>query len=167
MFWKRKKSKLAEPQEEPLFTNVRGDDAEMRKAYASAAASLNQFQSHLHRPGDHTCAAKLRFRDPTLSERLGEDRFVFLWLAGIERDQSTNMYTGSFFEVPKELSPWHQPGQRLQFSGDEIFDWFVNDNGLLYGGFTMRVARSRLPEAERANFDNFTGVRQWVNPERT
>jgi uncharacterized protein YegJ (DUF2314 family) len=164
LFWKRKKSKLAEPQNEPLFTSVRGGDAEMHQAYAAAAASLEEFQSHIHRTGKHVCAAKLRFRDPALSEKLGEDRFVYLWLAGVQYDSVTNIYTGAFFQVPKELTDWHQPGQRLQFNGDEIFDWFVNDEGLLYGGFTMRLARSRLPEAERSNFDSYTGVKHWVSP---
>jgi uncharacterized protein YegJ (DUF2314 family) len=166
VFWKRKKSKLPEPQGEPLFSSVRGDDLEMRRAYASAAASLGEFQAHIHRPGQHICAAKLRLRDPDLSQRLGEDRFVYLWLAGVGHDVAANTYTAAFFEVPKELSSWYQRGQRLQFKGEDIFDWFVNDEGLLYGGFTMRVARSRLPEAERSNFDSYTGVKQWVRLER-
>jgi uncharacterized protein YegJ (DUF2314 family) len=165
VFWRRKKSQL-EAQKEPLFVVVRSSDEEMQRAYHLAAESLDEFRSHTERSGEHTCAAKLRFRDPNLSERLGEDRFVYLWLAGVTYEEESSLFVGSFFEVPPELLEWHQPGQRLQFEGEDIFDWFVNDDGYLYGGYTMRVARSRLPEGERAAYDTYTGVRQWVRMER-
>ena len=165
MFWRRKKSQL-EAQKEPLFVAVRGRDDEMLNAYRLASESLGDFRSHIQRPGEHTCAAKLKFKDPNLSERLGEDRFVYLWLAGVTYEGESNVFVGSFFEVPSELLEWHQPGQQLQFEGEDIFDWFVNDDGYLYGGFTMRVARSRLPESERTAYDTYTGVKQWVRTER-
>ena len=53
-------------------------------------------------------------------------------------------------------------GQRLQFEVADIFDWFVNEDGLMHGGFTMRVQRSRLPAGERAAFDAYTGVTEWA-----
>lgn len=143
---------------------VRNDDIEMRGAYAAAAASLDQLVVHVRRGGALTCAAKLRFKDPGLTEKHGEDRFVYLWLAGIEVGDGETL-VGTFFEVPPELMQWHQPGQRLQFERGDIFDWFVNDDGLMYGGFTMRVQRSRLPAGERDSFDQYTGVRQWVRTE--
>jgi uncharacterized protein YegJ (DUF2314 family) len=167
LFWKRKKSKFTEPQEQPLFAAVKSTDPEMREAYAAAAASLDQFVCHLKRPGSHICACKLRFRDPELSERLGEDRFVYLWLAAVEQAAADNAFVGTFIAVPKPLNPFHQAGQRHEFNGTEIFDWFVNDDGSLYGGFTMRVSRSRLPEADRADFDKYTGVKHWVVPSRS
>lgn len=162
--WKRIKSIFDRPSKEPLFVGVRNDDIEMRGAYAAAAASLDQFVAHVRRGGELTCAAKLRFKDPGLTEKMGEDRFVYLWLAGIEAEDGETL-VGTFFEVPPELMKWHQPGQRLQFERGDIFDWFVNDDGLMYGGFTMRVQRSRLSAGERDSFDQYTGVRQWVRME--
>lgn len=159
--WKRIKSIFDRPSKEPLFVGVRNDDIEMRNAYAAAAASLDQFAARVQRGGELTCAAKLRFKDPELSEKLGEDRFVYLWLAAIEVEDGGTL-VGTFFEVPPELMQWHQPGQRLQFDRGDVFDWFVNDDGLMYGGFTMRVQRARLPAGERESFDQYTGVRQWV-----
>ena len=166
MFWKRKKSKFDEPQNEPLFTAIHRDDAAMHFAYSQAAQSLVSFISHIERPGEHTCAAKLRFKDPDASAELGEDRFVFLWLSAVSYEAATQQFDGTFFELPPELLKWHHVGQRLRFEGEDIFDWFVNDNGHLYGGFTLRVARSRMPEAERAAFDSYAGIRYWVEASR-
>jgi len=162
LFWKRKKPEPVKTQEEPLFRNIRADDQEMRLAHAMAANTVGDFVEHIRRPGEHTCAAKLRFRDPHLSEELGEDRFLFMWLTAVELSSDANELSGAFFEVPKEMLEWHSPGQRLYFERGDIFDWFVNDAGSLYGGFTLRVTRSQLPVDERAVFDEYTGVKHWV-----
>ena len=82
--WKRIKSVFDRPSKEPLFVGVRGDDAEMNQAYAQAAGSVGTFVEHIRAGGNSTCAAKLRFKHPALSEKLGEDRFVYLWLAAVQ-----------------------------------------------------------------------------------
>jgi len=159
--WKRVKSMFKRPSKEPLFVAVHNQDAEMRAAYADAAATIERFVSFLCGGGDITCAVKLRLKDPGLSEKLGEDRFVFLWLAGVEMEEAGS-FVATFFETPDELREWYRPGERVRFTRPDIYDWFVNDNGLMYGGFTMRVQRSRLPAAERPAFDEYTGVREWI-----
>lgn len=161
LFWKRKKVEPPSP-EEPVFIAVKRDDPETVLAHAMAADTVDVFLEHIQRPGGHICAAKLRFRDPDLSDALGEDRFLFMWLSPVEFSSAGSEFSGTFFHVPKEMLRWHSPGQRLFFERDDIFDWFVNDDGALHGGFTMRVHRSRLPEEERAAFDEYTGVRHWV-----
>jgi uncharacterized protein YegJ (DUF2314 family) len=159
--WKRIKSVFDRPSKEPPFSGVRGDDVEMRQAYAEAAGSVEQFVEHIRAGGSSTCAAKLRFKDPGLSEKLGEDRFVYLWLANVEI-LDDGAFIGTFFQVPAELMQWHEVGQQLQFEQADIFDWFVNEDGLMHGGFTMRVQRSRLPAGERPAFDAYTGVNEWA-----
>lgn len=165
MFWRRKKSAFDEPPKEPLFSAVRNDDPQMRQAHARAAATIDELFAHLARRASQTVAVKMRFRDPDESERLGEDRFLFLWLLVVHADPQTRRLAVEFFEVPPDFQKWHQVGQRLGIDHDEVFDWFVNDDGLMHGGFTMRVARSRMPEGERQAFDRYTGVRQWVSLE--
>ena len=163
MFRRRKKSIFETPPDEPLFRMTRKDDPEMLRAFAHAAGSLDELFGHLQQAGSRTAAVKMRFRDPDQSERLGEDRFVFLWLLVVEHDANTRRLAVEFFEVPPDLQKWHKPGERLIIDSDQAFDWFVNDDGLMHGGFTMRVARARMPEGERAAFDKFTGVRHWVD----
>ena len=165
MFWRRKKSVFEQPQTEPLFAVIRSDDPEMQRAYSLAAKTVDQLIKHLKREGNIVSAIKMRFRDPEQSMRLGEDRFVFLWLTVAGHDPGTGRFLVRFFEVPPDLQQWHKPGEQLVIERDQIFDWFVNDDGLLHGGYTMRVARSRMPESERTAFDRYTGVRQWTNAE--
>jgi hypothetical protein len=77
------------------------------------------------------CSAKLRFRDPDESERLGEDRFLFLWLSAVHYQTAERVFSGTFFEVPHGLQRWHQVGQSLGFDPEEIFDWMVLRQGHL------------------------------------
>jgi uncharacterized protein YegJ (DUF2314 family) len=60
--------------------------------------------------------------------------------------------------VPESFQKWHQVGSRLGFEAEDVFDWMVNEGGHLRGGFTIRVTRSRLSEAEKANYDKYIGV---------
>lgn len=166
MFWRRKKRVFEEPRDEPLFVATPSGDSDMLRAYSQAASTVDELVVHLRRGGKIISAIKMRFRDPDQSARLGEDRFVFLWLSVESHDPEAGHFVVRFFEVPPDLQKWHRPGEQLVIERDQIFDWFVNDDGLLYGGYTMRVARSRMPEGERAAFDNYTGVRQWVDANR-
>ena len=163
MFWRRKKNVFEQPQEEPLFRVTRRDDPDMLRAHARAAATVDELLDHLERAARGTAAIKMRFRDPEQSELLGEDRFVFIWLLVVQHDRGTRRFAVEFFELPPEFQKWHQVGERLIIEHDQIFDWFVNDDGLMHGGFTMRVARAHMPEGDRAAFDNYVGVRQWAD----
>src|SRR4051812_8918124 len=71
-------NRFAEPPDEPLFTAISQTDAAFQSAYDRAAATIPQFIAHIESAPDAFRSAKLRFRDPDESERLGEDRFLFL-----------------------------------------------------------------------------------------
>lgn len=101
LFWRKKAEPPTASPEEPLFVRVHDQDEEMMHAHARASASLDQFVTHLQRPGGHICAAKLRLNDPESSERLGEQRFVNLWLAPIQQDSLGNVFRGQFLKSPK------------------------------------------------------------------
>ena len=153
--------RFSEPQEEPLFVAIKDDDPRMAKAYAQALETIAEFRGHVLRSGDHLCSAKLRFRDPDESERLGEDALLYLWLTSVVYHPEKGIYSGVFFELPPEMTKWHHVGQRLGFKSEDVFDWMVNDHGHLHGGFTLRVVRDSLPESERAHYDQYTGVTKW------
>jgi uncharacterized protein YegJ (DUF2314 family) len=150
------------PREEPLFVAVAADDAQMRAAHACTARTMDEFKAHVLRPGEHVCAAKLRFRDPEESARTGRDALLYLWLTDVFIDGSSGGYVGSLSEVPAALSEWHRPGQELEFEGEDVFDWMVNDDDVVHGGFTLRVMRGRLPESERDGYDRRVGAREWA-----
>ena len=135
-------------------------DVRFRDAYATANRTLPRFIVHLQSGIRAHFSAKLRFRDPYESERLGEDVFLFLWLSTVRYHQDEKVFSASFYEVPPELQQWHQVGQRLTFDGEDIFDWMIlTEDGRLFGGFTLRVSRSMLPESKREDYDRYIGVR--------
>jgi uncharacterized protein YegJ (DUF2314 family) len=140
---------------------VARSDPEMATAHRQAAGTIEDFAAHVSRPGDRICGAKLRFRDPESSEELGVDQFVFLWLTSVTYEPNDQLFSGVFFELPRELTKWHQVGDRLAFHAEDIFDWMVLEEGTLHGGFTLRVTRQRLPESERADYDRDVGVSHW------
>jgi uncharacterized protein YegJ (DUF2314 family) len=148
------KHKFEDKQVEPLFTAISATDQRYEAAYAHAAKTMPEFRDNVKRNGNHVCSAKLRFKDPTESERTGNDVFLF--------DSTSSLFTGTFFEVPAELKEWHWSGQKLSFESEDVFDWMVNDNGKLHGGFTLRVNRSNMSETERPTYDLYLGVKQWV-----
>jgi uncharacterized protein YegJ (DUF2314 family) len=153
-------SKFAEKQKQPLFTAIARSDAGFREAYAAASQSLPRFIEHLQSGIPACFSAQLRFRDPDESERLGEDQLLYLWLTSVHYQPSERLFSGVFFEVPLELQKWHQVGQRLTFEGEDIFDWMMlTEDGRLFGGFTLRVSRSKLPEDKRADYDRYIGVK--------
>ncbi len=158
---KKSISGLQGPSGEPSFRMVARSDPEMAAAHRQAAATIQHFTAHIARPGDRVCAAKLRFRDQDLSEELGEDQFVFLWLTSVTYDRQEQRFSGLFFELPRELTKWHKVGERLAFDAKDIFDWTIIDEGTLYGGFTLRVTRQRLPEAQRIAYDRRVGAISW------
>jgi uncharacterized protein YegJ (DUF2314 family) len=151
-------TKFTEPQYEPLFTAISQTDAAFQSAYDRAVATIPQFIAHIESAPDAFRSAKLRFRDPDESERLGEDRFLFLWLTDVFYYPDERNFTGMFFEVPPEFQKWHQVGEYHLFDPDEIFDWMVLCEGHLHGGYTLRVSRDKLPEAERESYDQYVGV---------
>jgi len=151
-------SKFDQPQQEPLFIAIKNDDPAMLRAHAQASATIDHFRDHLTRTVNGFRCAKLKFRDPDESDRLGEDRFLYLWLTSVHYHVVEQVFSGTFFEVPEELRKWHEVGERLAFEAEDIFDWMVLEDGHLHGGFTMRVAREALEPSERSKYDEYVGV---------
>lgn len=152
------KSKANHTDDEPQFAALGGNDDKMDGAYRRAAETIEDFKLHLRTPGERLCSVKLRFRDPDESARLGENRFVFIWLGSVHYHKVEGIFSAEFFELPKEFQKWHHVGERLGIEPEDIFDWMAIDSGRLYGGFTLRVARDRLPIEERADYDSYIGV---------
>lgn len=143
---------------EPIFRAVNDGDVLVNKAHRAASETLGEFRSLMQRLQDAYHLAKLRFRDPDLSEQRGKDAFFFLWLSDVVYHETQQLFSGAFFEVPDGFEKWHPVGSRLAFVPDDIFDWMVNNSGHIYGAFTMRVHRDRLSSEERIDFDTYMGA---------
>lgn len=150
---------------EPLFRNIKRGDEAISEAHAQAANTVFKFKNFVEKHEDSSdCMAKLRFRDPDISEETGENQYLYMWLYEVVYHREDNLFSGVFLEVPEEMQKWHQVGQRLGFEADDIFDWMVIENGHMSGGYTIRLTRSRLnSEKDKAEYDEYIGIESY-NP---
>ena len=131
-------------------SRAEADDREMNAAMAQARDTLAQFEERLANPTpDQTMAIiKGRFTEGDMVEHMWLNQIVvtpegYRGVLGNDPYELTGMKAGATLVVPRE----------------RVSDWIVVADGKLIGGYTMRVLRSRLPEDERAAFDEQNGIR--------
>ncbi|MDI9246952.1 DUF2314 domain-containing protein [Marinobacter sp. CHS3-4] len=147
---------------EPKFNQIKRSDPEMQRAYDLASETISAFIKKVQVGGDATFLAKLKFRVPELSEHMGSDQFLYIWLNGVAYHPEENLLSGVFFELPKSLSKWHRVGERLGFYPEDVFDWMIIENGIAQGGYTIKAMRSRLKtEEEKARYDEYIGIKSY------
>lgn len=149
---------------EPIFRTIHKDDPEIEEAHYMCADTIGQFVDVVKSGGSATCMAKLRFRDPDLSEKEGKDHLFYLWLSDVLFHPNEGVLSGVFFEVPSGFEKWHQVGKRLGFEPEDVFDWMVIDSSeQMKGGFTIRVTRNRLAsDEEKKKYDEYIGVKRYL-----
>lgn len=87
------------------------------------------------------------------------EEYSFMWLRNAREIEGG--FAGELFELPPTLNNY-RVGEWVEVPNDSVLDWLVNDNGVLYGGYSVRFFRNRRPEAERAEYDDFIGVTQYA-----
>jgi uncharacterized protein YegJ (DUF2314 family) len=132
----------------PLFMAMRRDDPELVASVEQARASLDWFLSHFKSPyeyGYHLVKTHIQDGD--------EAAYIWTALKGVNDDG----LTVELFEVPPEFANY-EPGQQLLLQVDDVYDWSINRNSTLIGGFSRRLQRKHIPEDERQQFDLYSGT---------
>ena len=137
----------------PKFSQIRSSDPDYQQTIEDARNSLGQFRALLPDDGSSRMDAlvKLAIMD-------GENR-AFMWLSNA-RTNGEN-FIAEFFEVPTSFTEY-AVGDRLEIAPESLLDWMVNDDGVLYGGFSIRYQRSQLPEDEHPAYDAHLGVTHYA-----
>lgn len=120
----------------------------MESAFAEARSSLDQFIQLLANPNPtRTFAAlKARFRLPDASTQ-------DIWCDEVVYEDG--QFTGNMGD---DILALHLSfGERLTISTEDILDWMIVQDGKLTGGFTIRVAYSRMTPEEKELFLNDAG----------
>jgi uncharacterized protein YegJ (DUF2314 family) len=134
---------------EPEVRNFRGDDPEMNAAMREARATLPEFEKRLKQP------------PPTqeyisLKGRFEEDGHVeHMWLEDVQI--TPQGYRGKLGNRPVYIQSIGE-GSEVEVTRAKVSDWMAIDAGKLVGGYTVRVQRARMSDAERAQFDASFGV---------
>jgi uncharacterized protein YegJ (DUF2314 family) len=152
-------NKWKKPEGEPLFVAVAQDDEKMLQAYAKARRTLPQFLRAIGsaRFTRATNSVKIKLRDDDSSEELGEDRFTYLWLWGVQQGKDSTLLA-TVQELPRNGINKLKVGSTLHFDYHDVHDWMIWEGSQAWGGFTLRVLRDRMDAQERLQHDEYTGI---------
>jgi uncharacterized protein YegJ (DUF2314 family) len=128
----------------------RSSDPAYQECVANARASLDKFRSMVPRYDSHSCSIKTKLYDGQGSG--------FVWL--FNTTVSDRGFTAELFEIPPSV-PKLKVGQIFHIADADVVDWMINDDGMLYGGYSLRYHRAQLPPEKRPAFDEHVGVTRY------
>jgi len=129
-------------------TESSSTDSEMESAFAQARASLDEFIQLLANPNPTRAFAALKIRF-TLPDGSTQD----IWCDDVT--YKSGQFTGNMGDDIPALKLAF--GDRIPLSHNDMVDWMIVQDGKLIGGFTIRVAFSRMTPAEKEFFLNEAG----------
>jgi len=133
---------------QPPVVNFEEDDKEMAAAIRKARESAPGFLAQLPR---------LRDRGDYFSVKVPiqvGSNVEHVWLSSPE--VRNGIVYGAIGNEP--VTGPHKLGDQVSTPVSEISDWMAVRDGELFGGFTVFVARSRMPSEQRKEFDESIGV---------
>lgn len=135
---------------EPDISQVDGDDKKMNKAIDEARKTLSQFDEALNSKDSliESLAIKARFDTP---DGGGEH----IWLTDIVKKDGH--YSGMIGNLPSSTTVV-KLGETVAIPDDRISDWMYVQDGKLKGGYTIRVLRDQMSDAEKKVFDEENGL---------
>jgi hypothetical protein len=155
----------------PLFANLNDDDPVVVEAVAEARRTLSQFleaaSQRRFAPAIYLVKVPLIDRSKTgdqalirTSESAAQNPnrpICYLWLnvTSILAD----LVFCSVCEAPDALRL--ERSTSFVVDSELIEDWMINQDGAAFGGFSLRVIRSRLREEGQRKFDSHTGIREF------
>ena len=132
----------------PPIVSASSSDPELDEAISSARATLSDFIALLAAPNPtrEFAALKVRFVPPDSAP-------LDIWCDDVT--YAAGQFTGNMGDdIPALRLAF---GDRIKISTDSIVDWMIVQDGHLIGGFTIRLAYSRMTPAEKEFFLNDAG----------
>ncbi|WP_371311664.1 DUF2314 domain-containing protein, partial [Flavobacterium circumlabens] len=72
-----------------------------------------------------------------------------MWLTDVQ--YKNGKYSGILDNEPEYITEY-KIGEKIEVDNSKISDWMYIENGKLFGGYTMKLLRARMTEAEREQF---------------
>jgi len=146
------KNVFEKKQSEPLTTKISSTDPEWINSVKDAQKTFNIFLT-LYKKYNKKDGVYFFIKVP-LKYKTKTSHFWYIY-----KGNKNNKYLGRYFELPKELMQYKD----IAVSKKDIEDWMINDHGYLYGGYSLRLQRSRLPKKEQESFDKYVGVKVYID----
>lgn len=122
--------------ENPNVISVHESDEEMNAAIAEAQATLQTFVEKTSPASPNVTNATIKVKFPYD----GGDEHI--WVNDVVHESGT--FTGTVDE-DAIYAPGVRAGQRITVTADRISDWLVVEDGVLHGGYTIKVLIRSLP----------------------
>lgn len=143
--------------DQPLFMAVKSKDPAFADAIEQAQRSLSVFRRLLSETMHSPAHGGIRMVKTFISEG---NESMWLWLK-LEADMADG-FVASVFEAPPQFRSL-KTGTMKAIKDAGVADWAIIDNeGHVHGGFSLRLARSRLPENERTSYDAHIGAKSYA-----
>jgi uncharacterized protein YegJ (DUF2314 family) len=119
------------------------EEAEFAAAVEAAHSSLDQFIQRIAQPHPNRTfvALKVRFTSP-------DGSYQDIWVDNVSYERGR--FTGSMGDDIPALKLAF--GDRITIPEDDILDWMVVEDGVLVGGFTIRLAYEQMTPEEQQRF---------------
>jgi hypothetical protein len=154
--------------QEPRFAEV-SDSSALHQAIEQARSTLlrfaGAFSAHMFESATYLLKVPLVrsipqgevcvWSDELASKHPSPD--LHLWLR--VHDVLDDLFFAHVVETPKSFGL--TAGDTYVIAPDQVEDWMLNVDGLVYGAYTLQLQRAALPNSQRADFDNYVGVRNF------
>lgn len=126
-------------------TPIDQDDSLMNKAIAKAREEFYVFDSAFRKGNYDKSLFAIKVRFPT---KIGGEH---IWAHSINLDGET--YYG-ILDDDAVTTDHVKAGDKIKIGIDSLSDWVYSDNGVMKGGFTIKVLRNKMTPKERSAFDS-------------
>ena len=135
------------------FSYINGEDEEYLKTIENAQETLGEFRSLF--------VEKVQSDSfPLIKVYLSDSQYqAYMWL--VVTSVKENEIQAEIFELPTEFDSF-KIGDSLTLNDCDVKDWMLNDNGVLYGGYSLRYNRSSMSDNEKLSFDEHLGVEKYA-----
>ena len=132
---------------------LNNDDAGYQLTIKKAQESLGQFREMFRKFEPWSPLIKTE-----LSSSNSEGR-CFVWLNNVQ--ETPDGFVAQVFEIPPTLQGF-EIGDQVDVRADDVLDWMINDDGTLYGGYSIRYHREQIPQHEQDAFDQHLGITNYA-----
>ncbi len=147
-------------EESPVYLS-KEDDAEMEAASAKSRQTFRYFWRELsweYRriiPGLDLACVKVAFSDPPETANPETPNVEQMWVSDVQFDGQT--VKGTLLNSPNWLTSVSE-GDSVSVKPSEVNDWMYAISGIVYGGYTVNLLRSRMGKGERKQHDSAWGM---------
>ncbi|WP_434779140.1 YegJ family protein [Neisseria sp. Ec49-e6-T10] len=130
------------------------DDKAMNKAIQTARTTFHQFEKAFNENDTNQYSGfTIKVGFPTQS---GSKEHI--WVSDIQYDKKN--YSGIIYNTPVENVGFEYGDTITAIEQNQISDWMFTDTktNKTYGGYTVRVMRDAMSDAEKQAFDQETGL---------